>query len=93
MDKGKEENKRGYVEGEWKNNNGEIERRKSSKGGEGKKEIGQECYAHVIRSPLLVRGCVTNRKNVCPNSNAHEKYAHSEASVAATQDTGRVHVQ
>ena len=44
-------------------------------------------------SPLLVRGCVINRKNVCLNSNAHEKYVRSEASVAATQDTGRVHVQ
>ena len=54
---------------------------------------GSYCYAHVKCSPLLVRGCVTNRKNVCPNSNAHEKYAHSEASVTATQDTGRVHVQ
>ena len=42
--------------------------------------------------PLLVRGYVTNRKNVCPNSNAHEKYVCSEASVATTQDTGRVHV-
>ena len=51
------------------------------------------CYAHVNSSPLLVRGCVTNRKNVCPNSNAHKKYVRSEASVAATQDTGRVHVQ
>ena len=51
------------------------------------------CYAHVNSSPLLVRGCVTNRKNVCPNSNAHDKYVRSEASVAATQNTGRVHVQ
>ena len=50
------------------------------------------CYAHVNSSPLLVRGSVTNRKNVCPNSNAHEKYVRSEASVAATQDTERVHV-
>ena len=51
------------------------------------------CYAHVNSTQLLVRGCVTNRKNVCLNSNAHEKYACSEASVAATQDTGRVHLQ
>ena len=54
---------------------------------------GPDCYAHVNSSPLLVRGCVTNRQNVCQNSNAHEKYACSEASVAATQHTGRVHVQ
>ena len=51
------------------------------------------CYAHVNSSPLLVRGCITNRKNVCSNPNTHEKYVRSEASVAATQDTGRVHVQ
>ena len=51
------------------------------------------CYAHVNSSPVLVRGYVTNRKNVCPNSNAHEKYARLEASVAATQDTGRIHIQ
>ena len=50
------------------------------------------CYAYVNSSPLLVRGCVTNRKNVCPNSNAYEMFVRSEASVATTQDTGRVHV-
>ena len=44
-------------------------------------------------SPLLVRGCVTNWQNLCLNSNAHEKHACSDASVAATQDTGRVQVQ
>ena len=41
--------------------------------GEDRKTIEAGCYAHVNSSPLLVRGCVTNRKNVCPNSNAHEK--------------------
>ena len=54
---------------------------------------GSYCYAHVNSSRLLVRDCVTNRKNVCLSSNAHEKYARSEVSVTATQDTRRVHVQ
>ena len=61
--------------------------------GPGAAELEDVCYAHVNSSPLIVRGCVTNRKNICPSSNAREKYVRSEASVAATQDTGRVHVQ
>ena len=52
-----------------------------------------DCYTHVNNSLLLVRGGVNNRKNVCPNSNVHEEYVCSEASVAATQDTRTVHVQ
>ena len=31
------------------------------------------CYAHVNSLPVLVRDCITNRKNVSPNSNAREK--------------------
>ena len=48
-------------------------------------EKGTVCYAHVNSLPLLVRGCVTNRKNLSLNSNTHEKYPRSGASVAATQ--------
>lgn len=46
-------------------------------------------YAHVNSTSILVRDCITNRKNVSLNSNACKKQERLEASLATTQVTRR----